>query len=241
MLEWLWQFCADKPQSYVQGMLGRVLFSGEDAKKLTKDLSGGELGRLYLAYLMIQKPNVLLLDEPTNHLDLESIESLTIALRDFMGTLLVVSHDRNFIDTFAQRILEVTSQGSKDYMGNYSEFVAFKNRDYLDAKEEKAQSKAPDAPNTEKRLSYEEQKRRRSQVQKLKKHLEKLVLMVEETEEKIAKLDQLFLEPNFFQENSHERVVEIENQKNQLKQKLDDLIFDWEQSEQQLGDLGEET
>ena len=85
-------------------MLGRVLFTGEDSKKSVKELSGGELGRLYLAYLMIQKPNVLLLDEPTNHLDLESIESLGSALSDYEGTLLVVSHDRTFIDLIAKRI-----------------------------------------------------------------------------------------------------------------------------------------
>jgi ATPase subunit of ABC transporter with duplicated ATPase domains len=237
VLEWLWQCCADKPQSFVQGMLGRVLFSGDDAKKLTKDLSGGELSRLYLAYLMIKKPNVLLLDEPTNHLDLETIESLTSALGDFSGTLIVVSHDRTFIDNIAQRIIELESEGVKDYLGTYSEFVAFKERDYLDAKGEIASKKEGNTDTSQNRLSYDEQKRRRAEVQKLKKHLDKLMLAVEETEQKISELDKLFLEPNFFVENSHERVLQIENDKNQLKQKVSSMISDWERSEQELSRL----
>ena len=237
VLEWLWQCCADKPQSFVQGMLGRVLFSGDDAKKLTKDLSGGELSRLYLAYLMIKKPNVLLLDEPTNHLDLETIDSLTSALGDFSGTLIVVSHDRTFIDNIAQRIIELESEGVKDYLGNYSEFVAFKERDYLDAKGEIASKKEGNTDTSQNRLSYDEQKRRRAEVQKLKKHLDKLMLAVEETEQKISELDKLFLEPNFFVENSHERVLQIENDKNQLKQKVSSMISDWERSEQELSRL----
>lgn len=240
VLEWLWQCCADKPQSYVQGMLGRVLFSGDDAKKLTKDLSGGELSRLYLAYLMIQKPNVLLLDEPTNHLDLETIESLTAALGDYPGTLIVVSHDRSFIDNIAQRIIELENEGVKDYLGSYSEFVAFKNRDYLDAKGEKA-LKEPQNDAVPNRSSYDEQKRRRAEIQKLKKHLDRLMLKVEEAERKIAELDELFLAPNFFQENSHERVLHIENEKNQLKEQVGEMIADWERSEAMLAQLGDES
>lgn len=239
VLEWLWQHCADKPQSFVQGMLGRVLFSGEDAKKLTKDLSGGELSRLYLAYLMMLKPNVLLLDEPTNHLDLESIESLTSALSDYEGTLIMVSHDRMFIDALAQRIIELQPEGVKDFLGSYSEFSAFKERDYLDAKNEIAANKIGKTELSTTRLSYEEQKRRKADAQKLKKHLDKIMLSVEEMEQKVHELDQLFLEADFFVKNSHEKVLAIETEKKELQDKISALLSDWEGSEMELQKLDE--
>ncbi len=241
VLEWLWQYCADKPQSFVQGMLGRVLFSGEDAKKMTKDLSGGELSRLYLAYLMMQKPNILLLDEPTNHLDLESIESLSSALAEYPGTLIMVSHDRMFIEAIAQRIIELEPEGVKDFLGTYSEFSAFKERDFLDAKNEIALKKTEKDEPSGQRLSYDEQKRRKAETQKLKKHLDKIMHSVEEMEQKLHELDKIFLEPDFFTNNSHERVLEIENEKQKLQEKISSLINDWERSEAELQklDVGE--
>lgn len=237
VLEWLWQFCADKPQSYVQAMLGRVLFSGDDAKKYTKDLSGGELSRLYLAYIMIKKPNVLLLDEPTNHLDLESIDSLILALSDYQGTLLAVSHDRTFIDNIAGRIIEIQPEGVKDFLGTYSEFVEYKERDYLDAKQESAALKKEDSKQGPINRSYEEQKRRRSEAQKLKKYLDRVMLNVEEAEQKINILDKLFLEPSFFIENSHERIYQIEQEKIILKNQIDNLLAEWERTEYELKQL----
>lgn len=237
VLEWLWQFCADQPQSFVQGLLGRVLFSGLDVKKHTKDLSGGELSRLYLAYVMLKKPNVLLLDEPTNHLDVESIESLCSALNQYEGTVILVSHDRSFIDSVASRIMEISSEkGVQEFLGSYSEFAAFKERDYLDAKEELAHKKEENtnARSIPSKANYEEQKKRKSEMQRLSKQVEKLMLQVEEKEAEINKLEQIFLEPNFFIENSHEQIAQIENHKAQLKTELARLISSWEESEAKL-------
>jgi ATPase subunit of ABC transporter with duplicated ATPase domains len=225
VLDWLWQFCADKPQSFVQGMLGRVLFSGEDAKKNTKNLSGGELSRLYLAYLMILKPNVLLLDEPTNHLDIESIDSLTQALCDFEGTLILVSHDRTFIDSIASRIMEVGSHGINDFLGNYTDFVESQNRDYLDVVQ-KSLAPSENMPKITSRPSYEEQKKRRAQGLKLKKDLEKTMRLVEETD------------GDFFKDRDFEQVSKVENERNALKIKLESLIKEWEQLEAILAEIG---
>jgi ATPase subunit of ABC transporter with duplicated ATPase domains len=235
-LEWLWQFCADKPQSYVQGLLGRMLFTGEDAKKSTKDLSGGELARLNFAYLMLKNPNAMLLDEPTNHLDLEAIESLTSALNDYEGTLIAVSHDRDFIDSIFNRIIEIKSDGVDDFLGTYSEFVAHKERDFLDAKQELAQVKKSDAQNevSPSKLSYEETKQRKAHIQKLKKRLDKIMLMVEEHEESIKKIEEQFLDPAFYVENDHASIARIEAQKQDLKDKLSLLISEWEETEREL-------
>src|SRR3989338_2274791 len=110
----------------VRGLLGRMLFRGEDGDKLTDVLSGGEAVRLLLARMMLEKGNVLLLDEPTNHLDLESIESLNNGLAVFQGTVFFVSHDRKFIESLATRILEIYPNGEiTDYRGTYAEYVEF--------------------------------------------------------------------------------------------------------------------
>lgn len=109
--DWLKEFAADEPYEYTRGFLGRMLFSGPEQLKPTEALSGGERARLLFAKLMMEKANVLLLDEPTNHLDLESITALNEALRGYEGSLVFVSHDREFIDTLATSVLEITPNG----------------------------------------------------------------------------------------------------------------------------------
>jgi ATPase subunit of ABC transporter with duplicated ATPase domains len=110
----------------IRGVLGRMLFSGEDGDKQTQVLSGGEAVRLMLSRMMLDEGNVLLLDEPTNNLDLESIESLNEALKQFPGTAFFVSHDREFVSTVATRIVELTTDGKLfDYEGNYEDYLAY--------------------------------------------------------------------------------------------------------------------
>src|SRR5512135_760634 len=107
----------------VRGTLGRLLFSGDDVKKKVKVLSGGEKGRMLFGKLMLAKPNVLLMDEPTNHMDMEAIESLNTALDLYKGTLIFVSHDREFVSSLATRIIEISAKGVNDYHGTYEEFL----------------------------------------------------------------------------------------------------------------------
>ena len=108
----------------VRSILGRLLFSGDDVGKMVRVLSGGEKHRMTFGRLMLGRHNVLMLDEPTNHLDMESIESLQLALEKFQGTLFVVSHDREFVNAVANRILEVRGDGSvSDFKGSYDEYL----------------------------------------------------------------------------------------------------------------------
>ena len=111
-------------ETLVRGTLGRLLFSGDEVRKSVKVVSGGEEQRLIFGKLILQKPNVLLLDEPTNHLDMESIESLNAALESFPGTLVFVSHDREFVSTLATRIIDMQPGGIVDYRGTYEEYLA---------------------------------------------------------------------------------------------------------------------
>ena len=130
--DWIAGFCAGKTLGFVRGEMGRVLFSGDDAKKRVGNLSGGEAARLVFCRMAIERPNVLVLDEPTNHLDLESIESLVEALRGYDGTLILVSHDRWFVSRLATRIVEISEEGIRDFKGSYEEYVHYCGDDHLD-------------------------------------------------------------------------------------------------------------
>jgi len=123
LVDWLRQFSRDQEESFIRGFLGRMLFSGEESQKEANVLSGGEKVRCMLARMMLGGANVLLLDEPTNHLDLESITSLNNGLMSFDGTMLFVSHDFQFIQTIANRIIEITPNGIIDRRMTYEEYL----------------------------------------------------------------------------------------------------------------------
>lgn len=125
LTDWMgkWTQEGDDDQA-VRSILGRLLFSGDDVKKSVKVLSGGEKGRMMYGKLMLGRHNVLLMDEPTNHMDMESIESLNIALEKYAGTLIFVSHDREFVSSLATRILVVKEDEIVDFRGNYEDYLA---------------------------------------------------------------------------------------------------------------------
>jgi len=124
LTDWMHQWTQPGDDEQVlRGILGRLLFSGDDVKKSVRVLSGGEKGRMLYGKLMLGRHNVLVMDEPTNHMDMESIESLNLALDLFKGTLIFVSHDRQFVSSLATRILEITPEGVEFYMGTYDEYL----------------------------------------------------------------------------------------------------------------------
>lgn len=125
LFEWMsqWRQPTDDEQA-VRGYLGRLLFSADDIKKSVKVLSGGEQGRMLFGKIMMQRPNILIMDEPTNHMDMESIESLNMAMEKFEGTIIFVSHDREFVSSLATRIIELKSDNYIDFAGGYDEYLA---------------------------------------------------------------------------------------------------------------------
>jgi len=123
LVDWLRQFSKEQDETFIRGFLGRMLFSGDEALKKASVLSGGEKVRCMLARMMLSGANVLLMDEPTNHLDLESITALNNALIDFEGTMIFTSHDRQFVSTIANRILEITPRGVIDRLMTYEEYL----------------------------------------------------------------------------------------------------------------------
>lgn len=123
LVDWLRQYSNDQDETFLRGFLGRMLFAGEEALKKASVLSGGEKVRCMLAKMMLNGANVLLFDEPTNHLDLESITALNNGLIDFDGTILFTSHDHQFIQTIANRIIEITPNGIIDKVMTYDEYL----------------------------------------------------------------------------------------------------------------------
>ena len=126
LVEWLHSFDGMASQQELRGLLGQMLFSGEDATKRTENLSGGEAARMIFCRLMLQKPNILVLDEPTNHLDLEAINALNFALQKFEGTVLLVTHDHDLVDEVATRIWHFEHGVVEDFPGTYADFLAEK-------------------------------------------------------------------------------------------------------------------
>lgn len=122
LTDWMAQWTTGGEQ-LIRGTLGRMLFSGDDISKSVRVISGGEQGRMLFGKLILQQPNVMLMDEPTNHLDMESIESLNLALENYPGTLIFVSHDREFVSSLATRIIELKPEGITDFSGTYDDYL----------------------------------------------------------------------------------------------------------------------
>jgi len=125
LFDWMTQWRkAEHDDEIVRSTLGRLLFSNSDFGKQVKVCSGGEKNRLLFGRMIMSSPNVLIMDEPTNHLDMESIEALNLALEHYEGTLIFVSHDREFVSSLATRIMEIKDQKVTDFAGTYDEFLA---------------------------------------------------------------------------------------------------------------------
>ena len=122
--DWLHQFDPGASRQEIHGLLGQMLFSGEEGYKPTEALSGGETARLLFCRMMLQKPNVLVLDEPTNHLDLEAINALNVALQKYEGTVLLVTHDQDLLEEVGTRVWLFENGRIVDFKGTYEELTA---------------------------------------------------------------------------------------------------------------------
>jgi len=134
LMNWLRQFSSNKDEVYIRGFLGKMLFSGEEVMKRSNVLSGGEKVRCMLSKMMLAEANLLMFDEPTNHLDLESIQALNNSLKDFAGNVIFTSHDHEFTQTVANRIIEISPTGFIDSLKTYDEYI--KNPDIAKKREE---------------------------------------------------------------------------------------------------------
>jgi len=248
--QWLWDFCPGRDRGFVRGQLGLMLFSGSDGDKKISALSGGEAARLVFARLMLDQPNVLVLDEPTNHLDLESIEALVVSLRNYEGTLILVSHDRWFVGQLATRVVEISADGIRDFRGSYEEYVHALGDDHLDAdtvvlkarREERERkgggegaagngggSSPPSHAGKPVRAVRPVVNR-----QKLERQRDELTSRIEGAEARIAEIDGRFASSGFFAGTPSDEVRALERERAALGEQVESLMREWERIETEL-------
>lgn len=222
VLNELWDDYPSYPEKDIRTVLGNFLFSGDDVLKTVSSLSGGQKARLALAKLMMQKCNFLILDEPTNHLDLDSKEILENALLDYPGTLIFVSHDRYFINRIATKVVELSTDGTVEYLGDYDYYVE-KKLELEELKQETTivveEKKTSDKTQFE--LNKEQQKLQRQK----QRRIEELENLMETMEEEISQNDILLCEPEIF--TDHVKVAEINSKNDELRNLLEQYMEEW--------------
>jgi ABC-type multidrug transport system ATPase subunit len=240
-LEVLSAACPAESPTYVRGALGRVLFSGEEAEKKIRLLSGGECARLIFALLSVARPNVLVLDEPTNHLDLEAIHALVEALKQYDGTLIFVSHDRWFVSELATRVVELTPRGPNDFPGTFAEYLDRCGDDHLDGdavvlKAKRARAEGAGSDGGAGGVPWEEQKRRRNRVAQLPKQRDRVMAAIEAAEARKRAIHDLYADPNFYARTSHDDIDALQEELAALGPRIDALMAEWEGLEQEIAD-----
>lgn len=215
----------------IRNTLAAFMFTGEDVFKRVSDLSGGEKGRLSLAKLMLSEANLIILDEPTNHLDMASKEILENAINNYTGTVLYVSHDRYFINQTASRILELTNTKLINYLGNYDYYE--EKKEELTAtfapKEEKTKAEKTTSSNKQ---DYLERKAEAARIRKLKNDISKVEEKIKKYEDRLNELDEMVADPSVSTNSA--KLNEIGKEQNEISDKLDKLMEEWEILSDQL-------
>ncbi|SJZ45352.1 ABC-F family ATP-binding cassette domain-containing protein [Eubacterium coprostanoligenes] len=225
-IEEVWSSFPSMSETSVRSALAAFLFKGDEVYKNLSDCSGGERARIALLKLMLGKFNFLLLDEPTNHLDAFSREELENTLLDYSGTMLIVSHDRYFINKLSSRILELTPTGVNEYLGNYDEYIERKNRT--------ASQEVVEKKETVKKVNdYLLKKERRSQMLKMKNRLAKVEEEIEKTELEIDDINSKLTTSDY------EELMELTAKLDRKTQYRDILYTEWEELSERLTEAEE--
>ena len=219
LLQTMEDAATDTNRSKVRDILGSFLFRGDDVEKKVKVLSGGERNRLALCKLLLQPINVLVMDEPTNHLDIKSKNVLKAALQKYEGTLLLVSHDRDFLQGMSNIVYEFKDQKIKEYLGDINFFLEQRNMENMREVEKKDVAKK-EMPKEEKKISYEDQKKSKS----LQNRLSKIESQIQQLEKDIQSDDKA-LASNY---DKHIEDAQFFIAYNKKKTELDKLLEDWE-------------
>ena len=229
LLDTMLEAATDSNRSKVRDMLGSFLFRGDDVEKKVKVLSGGERNRLALCKLLLQPINVLLMDEPTNHLDIKSKNVLKAALHKYEGTLLLVSHDRDFLQGLANVTYEFKDQKIREYLGDINFFLEQKKANDMRAFEKVEEVVKPKEKNEAKSLSYEDQKKNKS----LQNRLSKIESQIQQLEKDIQKDDKELA-------SNYDKLIEnaaFFTAYEKKKKELDQLLEDWEVVQEEIDSL----
>ena len=215
----------------VRDILGSFLFSNDDVDKKIKVLSGGERARVALCKLLLEPINLLIMDEPTNHLDMTSKDILKRALKSYDGTLILVSHDRDFLQGLTEKVYEFKNKNTKEYIGDINTFLA--ERDLLDFKQlEKTEKEESKKDKAKEQFSYQQQKDAAKEKRKLQNRISKLEKQIDKLEKELQKLDEQLSDAEQFQKLSKKKGFFEKYEQNQ--QKLSEMVQDWENAVKQL-------
>jgi ATP-binding cassette subfamily F protein 3 len=214
----------------VRDILGAFLFRGDDVDKYVRVLSGGERNRLALAKMLLQPFNVLIMDEPTNHLDIQSKNILKKALFNYQGTLILVSHDRSFLQGLTNKIYEFKDHKLKEYLGDIDYFLEQRNiQNMREAEKRSVQKISKQSTPSSNKKSYEDQKRLKS----LKSKLSKLESSISALEKERKEID-LELSINYEKTIAKDNFFDLYHEK---KEHLDSMMKDWESLTQQIEEI----
>jgi len=213
-------------------LLGCFLFHGDDVFKKVKVLSGGEKSRLALARMLLEPANLLILDEPTNHLDMRSKGVLQEALQRFEGSVVIVSHDRDFLDPLVSRVVEFRGGRVKSYTGNVSDYLEARQKEQSVAAAAAAPETAASGERERKRAEAELRQRRYRKTQPVQQSIERTEQSIGELETRKSELEKMMAEPALYRDG--EKAREINAEYRILGQKLQDAYFRWNELTQEL-------
>ena len=223
-------------RKHTRNILGGFLFSGDDIDKKVKVLSGGEKARLSIAKLLLEPVNLLVLDEPTNHLDMRSKDILKNALLQYKGTIIVVSHDRDFLQGLTEKVFEFRNRQVKEFLGDIYDFISARRIDSLSALEaKKKEDKATAGSLSDSRRSYEQKKEHERKLRKLQKMIARCEDEIEKLEEKASRLEAVIADPSMDQAkvNSGEVFSEYES----IRARIREQEALWEKYQMELEEL----
>lgn len=226
LIDEIWDEYPDMTQTEIRSSLASFLFKSEDVFKYIRDLSGGERARVALLKLMLSGANFLLLDEPTNHLDITSREALENALMEYDGTLLMVSHDRYFINKLATKILDMENNGITNYNGNYDYYIEKRVESPSVAIEKK-----PEKPKTN---DYKERKAKESEYRRLLGRISRLEKEIQEVESSITDCETQLEDPEIA--SDYDKLLQVSARHKELEEKLSALYTEWEQLQTEAED-----
>jgi ATP-binding cassette subfamily F protein 3 len=221
-------------------LLGCFLFHGDDVFKKVSVLSGGEKSRLALAKMLLEPANLLVLDEPTNHLDMRSKGVLQDALRRFEGSVVIVSHDRDFLDPIVSKVVEFRAGTVKTYLGSVSDFLASKQKEQSAAASDAARTGvSPGGERERKRAEAELRQRRYQKTQPVQREIDRLERTIAGLEQRKVALETLMADPELYRDGDRARDISVEYKG--LEQSLRDAYFRWNELTQQLERLKSEV
>ncbi len=243
VLETMEQSASGEIMKNLRTILGSFLFRGDDVFKKVGVLSGGEKSRLALAKMLIEPSNFLILDEPTNHLDMRSKEVLMNALHKYNGTVLLVSHDREFVDGIVTKVIEVKNKKIKTYIGNATDYLKEKEKEAKklnsDNRKPVSENKVVEAQSGNGSISSAEIKKKKKELNKLITPLKTKILELEKQthqfEKKIKELEDIMSKDEFYK--GGQNIIQRTNEYNNLKEKLKNVYSQWEEQTEKLADL----